>query len=608
MLKKSLSLVLAVLMLASVTFVSAASFSDMTSAYDWAKEAVETLSENGIINGYPEGTFKPANNITKEEAITLFGRTLGLSEELNESIVSLANVMFEDALEEYDTFAKDAAAYLLYKKVLTVDELDTYISASNKGKTLKRYEAATLIAKCLGGDVWLKSNPDVTLSFSDAKDVPAAAKGYVYFASEAGIIGSMDKDLNLFVPNGNVTRAQIATMIYRIFNRMQYTYVEGVIRTINTDTNTISVRSDAGEVEAYTINKNIAVMVDGKQAGIADLEVGQEVVITFSNDALYSIDIVSGEEDENTYVAVYKGKNTNADGTTVKFTTLDTNESKAYLLANDATITYDGEDINVSGLKAGDYVFVTVKNDVVLSIVAQPKTSTVRDVTITNIAYDPDVIITVKDADDNYTDYAVKEGVKIHRNNFEVDFADLAVGDKAILTLEYGIVSIVNATGTSKRAAGTIEEIKISNQTSTITITDGESTKTYALSRDVKITIDGASANIYALRLGYEVDFDLSSETIKKLSVTSVATTQQITGQITLINKDYAMIRVKYVDESGNAKEESVMVKSDAKILDSTDNKIKRFTDLAVGQTVLITGAENVGVFEAASIMILSTH
>ncbi len=297
MLRKSLSLMLAVLMLASVTFVSAATFSDMTSAYDWAKDAVETLSENGIINGYPEGTFKPANNITKEEAITLFARTLGLSEERNETIVDLANVMFEDTLAEYDTYAKDAAAYLLYKKVLADDELDTYISASNKGKTLKRYEAATLIAKCLGGDVWLKSNPNITLSFSDAKDVPEAAKGYVYFASEAGIIGSMDKDLNLFVPNGNVTRAQIATMIYRIFNRMQYTYTEGVIMSITADTNTVKVRTEDGENEAFVVNKNIAVMVDGKQASIDDLKVGQDLVLTFSNDALYSIDIVSAEDE-----------------------------------------------------------------------------------------------------------------------------------------------------------------------------------------------------------------------------------------------------------------------------------------------------------------------
>ena len=259
MLKKALSLMLGMLLLLFVTMVSAADFSDMTSSYSWAEEAVNTLAENGIINGYPDGTFKPGNNITKEEAISLFARALGSSETLNDSVVSLANVLYEDALDSYDTYAKEAAAYLLYKKVLSEDELSDYISSSNKSQPLKRYEAAILIAKCLGGEVWLKSNPDITLSYADASSVPAAAKGYVYFASEAKIIQGMED--NKFVPMGNVTRAQIATMIHRIFERMSYSYAKGVISQINTTSNTIVLRANDDSTESYLINKNVAVLL-----------------------------------------------------------------------------------------------------------------------------------------------------------------------------------------------------------------------------------------------------------------------------------------------------------------------------------------------------------
>ena len=161
-----------------------ASFSDVTSAYEWAEDAIYELADVGIIQGYPEGTFKPGNNITKEEAVTLFARAMGSADDSNEAIMNVAYDNAESSLAKYDSYALEQAAYLMYKNVLSADDLATYLSSVNKSKTLNRYEAATLIAKCLGGDVWLKTNPDVELSFDDADTVPYSAVGYVYYASE----------------------------------------------------------------------------------------------------------------------------------------------------------------------------------------------------------------------------------------------------------------------------------------------------------------------------------------------------------------------------------------------------------------------------------------
>ena len=46
-------------------------FSDKAKIADWAKESVGSLSNAGRIGGYPDGTFKPTNNMTKQEAIAL---------------------------------------------------------------------------------------------------------------------------------------------------------------------------------------------------------------------------------------------------------------------------------------------------------------------------------------------------------------------------------------------------------------------------------------------------------------------------------------------------------------------------------------------------------
>ena len=177
--------------------------------------------------------------------------------------------------------------------------------------------------------------------------------------------------------------------------------------------------------------------------------------------------------------------------------------------------------------------------------------------------------------------------------------------DKVDVTLEYGKISAVVAIGVEKKISGQIEEITISKSNSSITINSGNNSTQYSVSRDVAITLDGAAATLYDLRIGYEVELETSSTTVKSVKVKSVAAPLQITGQITLVNTTYNMIVVSYTDTNGNLAEKNVFLKS-AKILDSNDGKIKTIKNLSIGQNITAAGAENIGVFEATSVMILS--
>lgn len=52
-------------------------FKDNKQIASWAKESVGSLSTAGGIGGYPDGTFKPTNNMTKQEAISLVSNLAG---------------------------------------------------------------------------------------------------------------------------------------------------------------------------------------------------------------------------------------------------------------------------------------------------------------------------------------------------------------------------------------------------------------------------------------------------------------------------------------------------------------------------------------------------
>ena len=69
----------------------------------------------------------------------------------NEEYREVALNRYESVLASYDISYKAEVAYLLYTGVLTTDELSNYISNSAKNQALKRYEAAVLLTKLVGG-------------------------------------------------------------------------------------------------------------------------------------------------------------------------------------------------------------------------------------------------------------------------------------------------------------------------------------------------------------------------------------------------------------------------------------------------------------------------
>lgn len=76
--KKVLSLVLALVMvLGSFSFVSAAAYDDVTGT-EYA-DAVDRLSLLGVLEGYPDGSFKPEGNITRAEFAAVAVRVKGLA-------------------------------------------------------------------------------------------------------------------------------------------------------------------------------------------------------------------------------------------------------------------------------------------------------------------------------------------------------------------------------------------------------------------------------------------------------------------------------------------------------------------------------------------------
>jgi len=66
-------------------------FSDVTYPSAWYYDAVCWASENGIVNGYEDGTFRPDDSITREQLITILYRYSGSPEEENPEVLGVFN-------------------------------------------------------------------------------------------------------------------------------------------------------------------------------------------------------------------------------------------------------------------------------------------------------------------------------------------------------------------------------------------------------------------------------------------------------------------------------------------------------------------------------------
>ncbi|NLI11555.1 S-layer homology domain-containing protein [Pelotomaculum propionicicum] len=161
----------------------------------WAEQPVRFMITQGIVTGYPDFTFRPNNPVTKYEAIMMISRASGFDGTADEDL---------DLDDNVPDWMRECMNYAVEEGILTEAEAERF-----KGwEPAKRYEVAIWAARAIGLE------EDDQTSFEDDDEIPYFARSY---------IGGMCKNRymvgypgNMFQPNRPVTRAEMASIIYRI--------------------------------------------------------------------------------------------------------------------------------------------------------------------------------------------------------------------------------------------------------------------------------------------------------------------------------------------------------------------------------------------------------
>lgn len=598
-----LSVVLSASMLLSSIALPAfaLTFNDVESdaTVSWAKDSITKMTDAGYIKGYEDGTFRPYRAITKIESLILMSRMLGYENKQFSDVASSATTAYKSIVSKYNTTYANEISYLLYCGVLKESDLLDYASAANANTQLLRYQAAVLMSKLMGADSEAKAYTVSTATYADDSAIPATAKSYVEYVTANNIMNGMDKTSDgksQFSPLTSLTRAQMATLLARMMDKLDLKYVSGSVDSTSSSSVTIGGTK-------LGLTKDTKVYINGGTASTSDISEGADAsAVSIMKNALA---VQTEEVQKSTIVyGVIARKTDNADGKKLTIADYeDENNSETYTLKDNCKITVDGAKGTLADLSKKDFVKVTITGSKISEISTEDKSFNVKGVLVST-EYDDDnhVYMNIGDNNgDNVQQYVVSsKGATVTRDGEETEFGSLSKGDKVTVKLNYGKVVSVTAKGDTVGFTGLLKEIIISNNPSLTITVDGKD-KTYKLRSDAKITVSGSAATIYDLRPNITVTGTLDSSEIKTVSASTVAVNEkgEMTGTVTGKNTTYKVITIK--DDDGNT--QSVYYNNNTKFLSSNGSN-STVKALENGSKITVTGADKNGVFEATIIIV----
>ena len=176
----------------------------------WSREMVNELVEREIFTGIENefGTgFFPDNNMTRAEFAITVCRYLGL----NMEEYSQNELNFTDA-QNIQPWAQNAIKAVVANGIMkgnSDDDGNTLYFAPDSSIT--RAEAMTVIGRTIQAD------SEYVADFADAYTIPSWAKSEVFKLVGLGIVEGYSD--NTILPMKNVTRAEAASLIYKLLNR-----------------------------------------------------------------------------------------------------------------------------------------------------------------------------------------------------------------------------------------------------------------------------------------------------------------------------------------------------------------------------------------------------
>ena len=195
----------------ALTITAANAFPDVADNY-WAAPQIKELSEQGVIIGYPDGTFKPDDNVTRAEFASMAIKALG---QQNTKVVQ--PVKFSDIDTEY--WAYDAIQKAIYFDLVSVPEEGELFRPDD---SVSRAESLSVAVNALTTEQISEQKAKEVLEkvYIDTHTIP---EWFLIPAGKAEILGMMvimpSADKAKVEAERPATRAEVAAILFKMMEQ-----------------------------------------------------------------------------------------------------------------------------------------------------------------------------------------------------------------------------------------------------------------------------------------------------------------------------------------------------------------------------------------------------
>lgn len=419
-----------------------------------ARPYVHLMNTLGIINGDNNGYFNPTNSIKRAEFATMAIRC-------------------HDYLDEHEIKPK-------------FDEFETLTSLNGTILSTSETSVESYI------EVVLDDGEEQIVRVNDSTVIKIDKKISKFSKLEKGMI------IDFKIDSKSIAREITVSTTTKI--------VEGVLKSIYfVEPAKIKIEDEDGDDHEYSINKNVAITLDGKNIELRNLVKNDSVSVRLEDDVVTRVDSTSR-------LQTYDGKIKDIIYEIPIKLVVETKDKKVmtFTYETEPEITRNDKETSFDQLRVGDDVLVGTTYGVLTAIdakaVAAETTGTIKEITIGNTNK-----VKIMDKDGDISEYNLSNTAKISVLNMTSSIYDLRVGYEVNINLDGNTIVALeaNETETSQQINGKV--IYVNYETEMIMTEvkrDNQSTEIVyitAQDRTTVMTLTGSKMRFKDITIGDEL-------------------------------------------------------------------------------------------------------
>ncbi|MCG1012603.1 S-layer homology domain-containing protein [Tepidanaerobacter sp. GT38] len=582
-------------------------FPKASSVAPWARGYVAVAVEKGIVSGKDFEDFRPQDAAIRSEVAVFAVKALGLGQEaesrknLSVSLTFTDGYMMEPEVRPYVEIAVEKGIMKGFPdNTFKPNDKFTRAQMATVLHNLSKLTKAHNIISGVVQDIDAELLPSVEIKFDDGtRKVYSVnlSETLIYKENESGNLAKIKLDDIKIGDYVNIIASGTSARYIDVISGSNAPItdgdaVEGTIKEINLIRSTLAIKTNDNKERIYNIKNQTKIYIDGKEATLYQLTVGQTVKLTVTG---ADVDKIDAKGVDKVVKGIIRSINTYTNVLTIENESTDKYES--YTISSNARIYRDNRVADIYKLTIGDVATLTVSGSSVVEIEAESATKEVKGI-ITGFDYArKNPVIVIEDEDGEEYEYELDEDATIRKNGKKAKISDLKNGDEVTLTLEYNIVVSIAAESVKRDIRGTVKAITFADTTTVTLIDDKGKEHVITITPNTEIFKDKKRIDATELRPNYYLDMEVENDEAISIDVTVRKVQDTVRGSVVNINEN---VKVIVISVDGTKENQHIYYNDDTVIL--KDNREIRISRIEEGNEIIAIGSYDGGLFFAHTI------